>query len=84
MTAFNDPYMDDPYFRDASIVNRYGRCTDRPTLDRPGQAKTWKWLVLTVGAILVIIGVVYSPYGGKFGTIGPIANSTMSTVGQGR
>jgi hypothetical protein len=48
MGRINDPYMDDPYFRDALILNRSGRYTDRPKVDWPSQAKTFKWSVLTV------------------------------------
>ena len=48
MGRVNDPYMDDPYFRDALIINSHGRYTDRPKLDRPSQGKTWKWSVLTL------------------------------------
>ena len=84
MTRVNDPYMDDPYFRDALIVNRSGTYTERPNLDRPGQAKTWKRLVLTVGAIVIIAVVAYSSYGGRFDTTGSIASATMNTIGQGR
>ena len=82
MTRVNDPYMDDPYFRDALIVNRSGTYTERPNLNRPGQAKTWKRLVLTVGAIVIIAVVAYSSYGGRFDTTRPIANATISTIGQ--
>ena len=84
MTRVNDPYMDDPCFRDALIVNRSGTYTERPSLDRPAQAKTWKRLVLTVGAIVIIAVVAYSSYGVRFGATGSIANATMSTIGQGR
>jgi hypothetical protein len=84
MTRVNDPYMDDPYFRDALILNRSGAYTERPSLDRPGQAKTWKRLVLTVGAIVILVVVAYSSYGGRSGATGSIANATMSTIGQGR
>jgi hypothetical protein len=84
MTRVNDPYMDDPYFRDALIVNRSGAYTERPNLDRPGQAKTWKRLVLTVGAIVILVFVAYSSYGGRFDTTRSIANATITTIGQGR
>jgi hypothetical protein len=84
MARVNDPYMDDPYFRDALIINSHGRYTDRPNLDRPGQARTWKWSVLTAGTILVIAAVAYSSYGGRFGATDPTANATISTIGQGR
>ena len=84
MARVNDPYMDDPYFRDALIINSHGRYTDRPNLDRPGQARTWKWSVLTVGTILVIAAVAYSSYSGRFSITDQIANATMSTIDQGR
>ena len=84
MARVNDPYMDDPYFRDALIVNRSGSYTERPNLDRPGQARSWKRLLLTVGAIVILAFVAYSSYGGRFGTTDSIANVTMSTIGQGR
>ena len=84
MARVNDPYVNDPYFRDALIINRHGRYTDRPKLDRPSRGKTRKWSVLTVGTILIIVAVAYGSYGGRFGTTGPIANSTMSTIGQER
>ena len=53
----NDPYMDDAYFRDALIINKHGRYIDRPNLDRRSQGKAWKWSVLTVGAIVIIVAV---------------------------
>ena len=84
MARVNDPYMDDPYFRDALIINRFGSYTNRPNLDRPGQAKTWKWSILTVGTILIIVAVAYSSYGGRLGTTRLIANVTMSTIDLGR
>jgi hypothetical protein len=84
MAPVNDPYMDDPYFRDALIINRSGTYTNRPKLDQPSQGKTLKWLVLTVGATLIIVGVAYNSYSGRFGTTGQIANATMSTIDQGR
>ena len=84
MARVNDPYLDDPYFRDALILNRHGAYTNRPRLDRSSQGKTWKWSVLTVGAIVIIVAVAYSSYGGRFGTTDPIANATMSTIGQRR
>ena len=84
MTRVNDPYMDDPYFRDALIVNRSGSYAERPNLDRPGQGTTWKRVVLTLGAIVIIAVAAYSSFGGRFGTTDSIANVTMSTIGQGR
>ena len=57
MARVNDPYRDDVYFRDALILNRSGRYTDRPNLDRRSQGKAWKWSVLTVGAIVIIVAV---------------------------
>ena len=71
MPRVNDPYMHDPYFRDALVINRHGRCTDRPELDRRSQGKAWKWSVLTVGAIVIIVAVAaYSSYGERFSTTG--------------
>ena len=84
MARLNDPYMDDAYFRDALIINRSGRYTGRPRLNRSSQVKAWKWSVLTLGAIAIIVAVAYSSYGGRFGTTGQIANATMSTIDQGR
>jgi hypothetical protein len=84
MARFNDPYMDDPYFRDALIINRSGTYTNRPKVDWPSQGKAWKWSILTVGTILILVAVAYSSYGGRLGTTGLIANVTMSTIDQGR
>jgi hypothetical protein len=84
MGRINDPYMDDPYFRDALILNRSGRYTDRPKVDWPSQAKTFKWSVLTVGMIVIIVAVIYSSYSGRFSTTDQIANVTISTIDQGR
>ena len=66
MARVNDPYMDDPYFRDALILNRHGAYINRPRLDRSSQGKAWKWSVLTVGATVIIVAVAYSSYGGRF------------------
>ena len=81
MARVNDPYLDDPYFRDALIPYRHGAYTDRPRLDRSSQGKTWKWSVLTVGAIVIIVAVAYSSYSGRFSTTDQIANATID---QGR
>jgi hypothetical protein len=84
MARVNDPYLDDPYFRDALILNRYAAYTNRPRLDRSSQGKTWKWSFLTVGAIVIIVGVAYSSYNQRFSTTDQIANATISTIDQGR
>jgi len=34
MARVNDPYVEDPYFRDALIINHSGGYTNRPKLDR--------------------------------------------------
>ena len=39
MARVNDPYLDDPYFRDALILNRHGAYTNRP---QPGPVKSGK------------------------------------------
>ena len=76
--------MDDPYFRDALILNRHGAYTNRPKVDWPSQGKTWKWSVLAVETILIIVAVAYSSYHETFGTTGQIANATMSQIDHGR
>ena len=81
MARVNDPYLDDPYFRDALILNRHGAYTNRPRLDWSSQGKTWKWSVLTVGAIVIIVAAAYSSYSGRFSTTDQIANATID---QGR
>ena len=81
MARVNDPYLDDPYFPDALILNRHGAYINRPRLDRSSQGKTWKWSVLTVGAIVIIVAVAYSSYSGRFSTTDQIANATID---QGR
>jgi len=40
MARVNDPYLDDPYFRDALILNRHGAYTNRPRLDRSKSGET--------------------------------------------
>ena len=81
MARVNDPYLDDPYFRDALILNRHGAYTNRPKVDWPSQGKAWKWSILTVGAIVIIVAVAYSSYSGRFSTTDQIANATID---QGR
>src|SRR6516162_4420932 len=65
----------------ARLANRHGRYTDRPNLDRRSQGKAWKWSVLTVGAIVIIVAVAYGSYSGRFSTTDQIANATID---QGR
>jgi hypothetical protein len=85
MPHCTDPYVDDPCFRDPSIVDRYGVPIARHNFNRTNQARAWTLIILGLAAMLLVGGIAFGPLGGEFGKVSPgTADSAPSTIGQAR
>jgi hypothetical protein len=85
MPHCTDPYIDDPCFRDPSIVDRHGIPVGQAKFNQIRKGKVWTLAILGIGAILLIVGLAFNPFGWEFNKANPgFAGSPPSTIGQGR
>jgi hypothetical protein len=85
MRHYTDPFTDDPRFRDPPIVDRHGKPIGLRKWSGEREGSRWTWALLGIAAVLLVIGIVFGPFGGKFRHTGPeLAESAPNTIGQGR
>ena len=84
MLHCSDPYIDDPCFRDPSIVDRYGVPVRRAKFNQTRDRRAWTLAILGIGAILLIAGLAFGPFGWEFSKTSPGFAESPTTIGQAR
>jgi hypothetical protein len=84
MPHCSDPYIDDPYFREPSIVDRYGVPIGRAKFNQRRQSRAWMLAILGIAAILLIGALAYGPSGWESHKTGPAVAESPTTIGQAR
>ncbi|HEY7299349.1 MAG TPA: hypothetical protein VH684_15695 [Xanthobacteraceae bacterium] len=84
MPHCTDPYIDDPCFRDPSIVDRYGTPIGRTKFNQTHEGRAWAFAILGIGAILLIVGLALGPFGWEFNNTSPSVAGSPTTIGQAR
>jgi hypothetical protein len=85
MPHCTDPFVNDPFFRDPPVVDRYGRPISRRKWSGEGERTRWTWAIVGIAAMLLVLGFAFGPFAWDLRNAGPeLAATAASTIGQGR